>query len=147
MYIELEPKGKVFIMFLIILGAITFLSTRSTDVTPPAGVGGNYPGAITGFYRIPPQNAEQLMNENPSAVVVDCNPGGSDFISGKKLPRAVWSPDANIYVGQHMLLLLYSTPDNIAIDYARSLVGRTYGEIYVMEGGYQGWENWINRAT
>lgn len=146
--IELETKGKVVVSFLIILGVIFFLSTRTSNVALPEGVfysGGTLPGSVEGFYRAPPQDIEQLIDSNPSAVVVDCDPTGVNYIAGKRLPRAVWSPSAKIYYGQHMTMILYSSSDETSINYARSLVGKMYGSIYMLTGGYQAWEGWVNR--
>jgi len=148
--IELETKGKIFIVFLIILGSTLFLATRSTPTNLPANIydGSSYiPGTVEGFYNTPPQDIEHLLQTNPSVVVVDCSTSGADFLAGRKLPGAVWSPDAKIYYGQNMELVLYSTPDEVAINYARSLVGKVYGHIYVLTGGQQAWANWINSGA
>lgn len=148
MSIELEPKGKVFVGFLIVLGVLIFMSTRTSTIVLPESVYTGetvLPGSVEGFYRIPPQDAEQLITSNPSVVIVDCNTAGTSFLAGERLPNAIWSPDASVYYGQRMTLLLYSTPDDTAVDYARNLVGKMYGEIYVLTGGYQAWYNWINR--
>ena len=36
MSIELEPKGKIFIVFLIIIGSMLFLASRSTPTNLPS---------------------------------------------------------------------------------------------------------------
>ena len=146
MSIELEPKGKIFVVFLIIVGSMIFLSTRSTPTNLPSEFfegDSHIPGTVEGFYRAPPQDIEQLLQSNPSTVVVDCSTSGADFLSGRKLPNAVWSPDSKIYYGQNMELVLYSTPDEVAVNYARDLVGKMYGNIYVLTGGQQAWQDWI----
>jgi len=148
--IELEMKGKIFIVFLIIVGSALFLATRSTPTNLPSDIyegSGHIPGTVEGFYRAPPQDIEQVLASNPSVVVVDCSTSGSDFLAGRKLPNAMWSPDSSIYYGQNMELVLYSTPDEVAVNYARNLVGKMYGNIYVLTGGQQAWRDWITRGT
>jgi len=148
--IELEPKGKIFIVFLIILGSAVFLGTRGPASNLPTELyegAGYIPGTVEGFYRAPPQDIEQVLISNPSSVVVDCSTSGSEFLSGRKLPNAVWSPDSKIYYGQNMELILYSTPDDVAVAYAKDLVGKMYGTIYVLTGGQQAWRDWINRGN
>lgn len=148
--IELEPKGKIFVVFLVVLGCMVFFGTRSATTSLPSSIfeGDSYiPGTVEGFYKAPPQDIEQLLASNPLVVVVDCSTSGADYLAGRKLPNAVWSPDCKIYYGQNMELVLYSNPDEVAINYARDLVGKMYGRIYVLTGGQQAWQDWINRDT
>ena len=148
--IELEPKGKIFIVFLIVVGSMLFLATRSTPTNLPASIyegDGHVPGTTAGFYNAPPQDVEQVINSNPSTVVVDCSASGADYLAGRRLPNAMWSPDASIYYGQNMELVLYSTPDTVALNYAKDLVGKMYGNIYVLTGGQQAWFDWINKGA
>jgi len=146
--IEIEPRGKLTIIGIVVIIFVIFMLTR----TPPEALPDEYyednigPGTVTGFYQAPAQDIEQLITGNPSAIVIDCSSSSNDFMAGDKLPRAVWSPDVSIYYGQNMELILYSNPPDYAIDQARSLVGKMYGSVYVLTGGYSAWENWINRV-
>ena len=146
--IEIEQKGYVFLGILIILSSAVWLGTRTIPADLPAECyeKQNYvPGSVEGFYRTPPQDIEQLINNNPSVVIIDCSSRSADFLAGKTLPNAKWSTTPSVYYGQNMVLILYSSNDDDAIDFATDLVGKMYGQVHVLLGGYPTWDTWINR--
>lgn len=145
--IEITSKGKVIVGFFVsLLILLIYFNMNASTMKPMSRETGTPEGSVTGFYKVSPQDAEQLLKQNPSMIVVDCSATAIDFIAGRKLPKAVWSPDARVYYNQRIVLLIYGSSDDESTDYARSLVGKMYGEIYVLMGGYQAWHNWINRV-
>jgi hypothetical protein len=42
-------------------------------------------------------------------------------------------------------MLVYSTPDSYAVTYCKALMGKVYGDVYLMQGGYEGWYAWVHR--
>jgi len=145
--IELEKKGKIVIgcfIALSIFGLHSWMGT-STMQAPPVGTT-YHSGVAVGYYQVPPQDAEQLINKKENLVVADCSVNGNDFKEGRVLPRAVWAPDASTFYNQHKNVLIYSDSSERSLNYAHDLVGKLYGEIYVLLGGYQAWSGWINRT-
>lgn len=143
MSIELTKRGKIVVAVLIIVIIGTLVASRPLTINISNG-GGYQPGAVTGFYKVPPQDAQQLLNSNPSLIIVDCTPGGDNYQNDNKIPKAIWSTDSSAFYNQRISILIYSTPDDYAFNYAKSLIGKAYGEIYVLIGGIEAWNNWID---
>ena len=147
--IELTLKGKVVVGFLGALLVIMLYSWMGgSSIAPPpvidGGDGEPLPpsGTATGFYKVPPQDAQQLINTKKNLIVIDCSIGGADFIAGNSLPNAIWSVDPSAFYMQRTNILLYANDDSTSTDYAKALIGKLFGEIYVLMGGYGAWIAW-----
>jgi len=151
MSIELEPKGNVLIGAALFLAFIALYAGMSSSSSGPSWNNGTYipSNTVKGYELIPPQDAEYLMNTNPSLLIIDANRDTINFQSGAHLPGAIWSTDPSTYYGQNIVMLVYSTPNDFAVQYVRDLIikGHVQGHLYVLNGGYEAWFNWQNRGT
>jgi hypothetical protein len=143
MYIELTTKGKIVVIAFAVLGVIALYGFASSgDIKVPEGFN---PGAQTGYYTIGGQYGDHLLNTVPNLVVVDCNSDNTNYLDGKLVTKAVWSTDSSMFINNNKPMLVYSTPDDAAVAYCKSLMGKVYGEVYMMQGGYEGWYAWVHR--
>lgn len=143
MSIEIQQKGYVFIGFIIMIICIAFFATRSTNVTPPEGTYNNVNHFTKGFFRSPPQDIDQLIKSNPTATIVDCSSDNTYFSGNQKIPNAIWSRNPLTLYDRKETLILYSTDDGSeSIEYAKELMNHVYGQVYILEGGFNAWQNY-----
>jgi hypothetical protein len=144
MSIELTKKGKVVVIGLACIGVVMlWLFASSSVITNPGD--GSKPGTITGFYRIDGQYGDHLINVEPNLLVVDANKNSTNYLHGFMVTKAIWSTDPSMFYNSQKPIMVYSTPDDAAAEYCTALVGKVYGQVYMMRGGYEGWYSWVHR--
>ena len=142
--IELTKKGKIVVIGLASVG-VMMLWLWATSVTINTPNGGLTPGTITGFYRIDAQYGDHLINTEANLLVVDANTNSTLYLQGLMVTKAIWSTDPTMFYNSAKPIMVYSTPDDAAAEYCNGLVGKVYGQVYMMRGGYEGWYAWIHR--
>jgi len=143
MSIELTKKGKVVVIGLATIGImLLWLFASSSVLTNPSTVP---PGTTTGFYKIDGQYGDHLINTNADLLIVDANTNSTLYLQGFYVTKAVWSTDPSVYFGTSRPIMVYSTPDDAAAAYCQGLMGKVYGQVYLMKGGYEGWYAWVHR--